>query len=151
MDLKDLARWARVKGYDPPHVQTAQLARLNDFELVWNYRSKARKGGAANVRPAKGGVVWGVVLEVDVSTLEIIDTKEGHPGRYSRGEEPLDVEVVRDGRMVQAWVYQVTEAFLCDERVPPQKDYLEIILKAAREHGFPDEAIRSLEATPCSG
>ena len=33
MDVKDLARWASVKGYEQPHVQRAQLARLNDFEL----------------------------------------------------------------------------------------------------------------------
>jgi len=149
MDLGDLARWAEEKGYPAPGVLARHLAYLRGYERVWNYRSRARGGGAANVQSAEQGGVWGLALEVDEPTLRLIDRKEGHPGRYSRGDEPLLVELVHEGRAVQGWVYQVTDDFLCDEIIPPTRAYLELIVRSAHHHGFPSDALEALKATPC--
>jgi len=151
MDLDDLARWARSKGLPLPRVLAHHLACLHDFERVWNYRSEARAGGAANVRPKEANDVWGLVLEVDRETLWLIDRKEGHPGRYSRGNEPLPVEIFPEGRTVQAWVYQVTKAYIRHDTIPPARAYLDLIIQSAIRHNFPSEALEALQATPCRG
>jgi len=151
MDLDDLARWARSKGLPLPRVLAHHVACLHGFERVWNYRSAARAGGAANVRPAEESDVWGLVLEVDLETLELIDRKEGHPGRYSRGDEPLPVALCQEDRTVQAWVYQVTEAYIRPETIPPARAYLDLIIQSAIRHAFPSEALEALKATPCRG
>jgi gamma-glutamylcyclotransferase (GGCT)/AIG2-like uncharacterized protein YtfP len=121
MDLDDLARWALSKGLAEPRIFAHHLAHLGGFERVWNYRSRARGGGAANVQPAEGSGVWGLVLEVDLPTRNLIDRKEGHPGLYSRGDDPLPVELSQEGKTVQAWVYQVTPPYICDEIIPPTR------------------------------
>jgi hypothetical protein len=147
MDMDDLARWAREKDYPEPRVLAHHLALLRGYVRVWNYRSKARKGGAANVQLAEEGAVYGLALEVDDATLELIDRKEGHPGRYSRGDSTVEVSLVHQERVVSAWVYQVTEAFLCSETIAPRREYLDLIIKSARRFGFPEKAIEDLERT----
>jgi len=151
MDLNDLARWALSKGLPGPRVLAHHLACLRGFERVWNYRSRARGGGAANVQPAESSGVWGLVLEVDLETRKLIDRKEGHPGRYSRGDEPLPVELCQESRGVQAWVYQVTEPHICHETIPPTRAYLDLIIQSAIRYNFPSEALEALKATPCRG
>lgn len=147
MDLDDLARWAGEKGFSSPRVLGHQLALLEGYERVWNYRSKARQGGAANVQPAKGARVYGLALEVDEATLALMDAKEGHPTRYSRGSAPVPVLLVDERRLVSAWLYQVTEAHLCADVIWPQRHYLDLIVSAARRYGFPAAALRALEET----
>jgi len=151
MDLDDLARWARSKGLPNPRVFDHHLACLRGFERVWNYRSRARAGGAANVQPAEECCVWGLVLDVDLETRTLIDRKEGHPGCYSRGNEPLPVELPEDGRTVDAWVYQVTPAYIHDEFIPPTRAYLDLIIESAIRHNLPPGAVEALQATVCQG
>jgi gamma-glutamylcyclotransferase (GGCT)/AIG2-like uncharacterized protein YtfP len=151
MDLDDLARWALSKGLPEPRIFAHHLAYLRGFERVWNYRSRARGGGAANVQPAEGSGVWGLVLEVDLETRNLIDRKEGHPERYSRADGPLPVELSQEGRTVQAWVYQVTRAYICDEIIPPTRAYLDLIIQSAIRYNFPPEAAEALQATACRG
>ena len=151
MDLDDLARWAQSKGLPTPRVFDHYVACLRGFERVWNYHSRARAGGAANVQPAEGCCVWGLVLEVDLETRHLIDRKEGHPDRYSRGEAPLVVELPQDGRTVRAWVYQVTPPHIRDELIPPTQAYLDLIIQSAIRHNFPPGAVEALQATPIRG
>ena len=95
--------------------------------------------------------MWGLVLEVDRETRELIDRKEGHPGLYSRGDVPIPVELSQEGRSVQAWVYQVTEAYICDEIIPPTRAYLDLIIGSAIRYNFPAEAVEALKATASRG
>jgi hypothetical protein len=151
MDLDDLARWALSKGLPEPQIFAHHLGYLEGFERIWNYRSRARSGGAANVQPAQGSGVWGLVLEVDLRTLSLIDRKEGHPGLYSRGNEPLPVALTQEGRTVQAWVYQVTLPYVCDEIIPPTRAYLDLIIHSAIRYNFPPQVVAALQATACRG
>jgi hypothetical protein len=147
MNLGDLRRWLAERQFSEAGLLGAESAVLAGFQLAWNYRSLHRDGGAANMKEAPGASLPGLALAVDQVTLHAIDKKEGHPGRYCRGEQPRSVELVRGGS-VAAWVYQVSEPYLKPPPVWPRRAYLELIITAAREHDLPASYIADLEATP---
>jgi hypothetical protein len=147
MHLRDFARWSRERGRAKPVVRCVRRATLRDFELVWNYRSPVRSGGAANVAPVAGRLVPGVILAVDAATLASLDRKEGHPNRYCRGDAPRPVELAGGGQG-SAWVYEVTKAWRSTAAVPPRLAYLNLVVEGARQFGLPEWHIRTLEATP---
>ena len=146
LDLPDLQRWLAARGWGHLSPIAVEVAALVDWRLVWNYRSDARRGGAANVTPAPGATVWGAVLTVDEDLLRALDQKEGHPGRYRRERVPvLRASAESDG--AEAWVYVVTEPFLSDERIPPTAAYLEVVVRGARALGLPAEYVDAVAAT----
>ena len=149
MNLEHLRAWARERGHGEPRIERARPALLPGHRLVWNYRSRWRRAGAANVTPRHGAVLPGVLLRVDEPTLAILDDKEGHPLRYSRGAVPDRVHLP-DGEVVAAWVYRVQLAFVQPATVPPSREYLDLLLTGAQQHALPDwhiEALRLVETS----
>src|SRR5262249_13817629 len=112
----------------------------------WNYRSVSRDGGAANVERCAGRDLPGLALSVDAATLAAIDRKEGHPRYYSRGSSRLTVRLQR-GEDIAAWGYVAVPERVSAAPVPPRRAYLELLLKAAREHPLPAWYVAELEAT----
>ncbi|RLB54817.1 MAG: hypothetical protein DRJ42_08010 [Deltaproteobacteria bacterium] len=146
MHLPDLRRWMEDRGHGDGNVLNAYQGLLSGWELVWNYRSPARKGGAANVHRRAGVELPGVVLEVDDGGLLALDEKEGHPGRYSRGDAPVTVRV--PAGETQAWLYVVRAEFRSAEVIPPRREYLDLVLAGARAHRLPKDHLRSLAKVP---
>ncbi len=149
MHLPDLKRWLSAQGSPKAGIHRVTPARLEGFELVWNYWSPVRQGGAANVQPASSErSVFGALLEVDSPTLLALDTKEGHPERYSRGPEPLRCHPLDKSPSVNAWIYRVTEAYRSARAVPPNLSYLTLLIEGAEELKLPGTYIDTLRATP---
>lgn len=148
MHLPDLARWLREHGHPAEAPRRAVPARLPDHALAWNYRSRARRGGAANVVRRLGAEVRGVALLVSARLLEAIDHKEGHPNRYDRGAERMVARALADGSPLDAWVYRVTPAHQIDEDVPPRRGYLGLMIEAAETHGLGEAWLCALRALP---
>ncbi len=146
MHLPDLRRWMEGRGHGDGSILASSGALLDGWELVWNYRSPTRKGGAANVRERAGAVLPGVVLEVDAGGLRALDAKEGHPGRYSRGDALVEVQI--SGGTTGAWLYVVRPEFRSEGMVPPRRAYLELVLAGARAHGLPDKHLGILGEVP---
>jgi gamma-glutamylcyclotransferase (GGCT)/AIG2-like uncharacterized protein YtfP len=147
MNTEDLHRWLTGHGRSTEGILQAAAASLPGYRMAWNYRSRMRRGGAANLRTAPGREMFGVALQVDEPTLLALDAKEGHPEIYSRGERQLAVRL-RDGTEIQAWVYLVVPE-RCSERGEwPRKEYLRLVVEGAREHGLPAWHVRELEVTP---
>lgn len=142
MSLRDLARWLDETGHGPLAPARSVRATLPDHRLVWNYRSPVRRGGAANVEHAPGTHVPGVLLHVDDALLVALDVKEGHPERYLRSQRP----VVVDDEHVDAWVYEVTEAWRHDDIVRPRRSYVETVLRGASDFGLPEEHLELIRA-----
>ena len=134
MHLADLRRWMDERGFSRGQVLNAEPARILDYQLVWNYFSPARQGGAANVEPAPGQELHGVALEVNGPGLSAIDQKEGHPGRYRRGPKPVEAWTYT-GIPRAVWLYRVTPAFLRPAGVPPTPDYLRLLVEGGRQLG----------------
>lgn len=146
MDTGDLRGWLAANGCRGDGILRVEPAILVGYRLVWNYRSISRNGGAANVEPCPGRELPGLALSVDASTLTAIDRKEGHPGYYSRGDLRLVVRLLR-GEDISAWVYVAVPERCSAAPVPPRRAYLDLLLRAAREHALPAWYVAELEGT----
>jgi gamma-glutamylcyclotransferase (GGCT)/AIG2-like uncharacterized protein YtfP len=141
MDLEDLRVWFARQGLEPPRISRSVVGVLEDHELVFNYYSRARRAGAANVEPARGREVYGLILWVDALTLAGLDQKEGAPHRYQRRRASTTSV---GGSLVQSWLYSVTPAHRSRELVPPSAEYLRLLTAAAERHAFPEAYRRRL-------
>ncbi len=146
MDLDDLRAFLAARGING-RIARAEPALLPGFRLAWNYFSRARAGGAANVEPAPDRELPGLALRVDAPALAGIDLKEGHPQRYRRGPKRVAVRL-RSGDVERAWLYVVEPAFRQDKTVLPTRAYLALLIGAARRHGFPRWYLDELAVTP---
>lgn len=135
MDREDLRAWFARQGLTPPRITRSVVGVLDDHQLVFNYYSRARRAGAANVEPARGRQVYGLLLWVDGRTLKGLDDKEGAPHRYQRR---LLNATAAGGPPVQSWLYSVTRAYRSNEFVPPSPQYLGLLTRAAERHAFPE-------------
>jgi hypothetical protein len=147
MDVDDLRGWLAKKGHGADGILRVEPATLARHRLVWNYRSVSRNGGAANVEPCDGRELPGLALSVDPKTLKAIDEKEGHPSYYRRGSSPLSVRL-HDSSEIAAWLYIAVQARCNATPVWPRRDYLQLLVDAARKHALPAWHIAELEATP---
>ena len=134
MDLDDLRAWFAREGLPPPQIARSVVGVLEDHQLVFNYYSRARRAGAANVEPARGREVYGLILWVDAPTLAALDRKEGAPHRYQRRRMTTTSAC---GSSVPSWLYSVTPAHRSNDFVPPSPQYLGLLTRAAERHAFP--------------
>lgn len=115
-------------------------ARLLNYELVFN--KKVRGGTAtANIRPASGAVVHGVLYKISDSCYRSLDRFEGAPIHYRRIQiEVLDAE----NRAVPSEAYIATKV---EKGLRPAPHYLKTILDGAAEHNLPADYIEKIRAS----
>jgi cation transport regulator ChaC len=111
-------------------------ARLAGHRLVFNKRG--RDGSAkANLAAEADAEVWGVVWEIAVADLAVLDP---HEGGYARSRARVEAS---DGARVEVELY-VSDRLIEDP--VPYDWYLEHVLRGARAHGLPGEYVARLEA-----
>ncbi|HXE74493.1 MAG TPA: gamma-glutamylcyclotransferase family protein [Candidatus Xenobia bacterium] len=115
-----------------------KVARLDNYEL--NFDKVTRGGtGSANIVPAEGKTVWGVLYRLSEAQLRVLDRFEGVPEHYRRSE----VNVVdAEGNKVGAQVYLARKV---RKGLKPDRHYLARILQGAEEHGLPAEYVAQLK------
>ncbi len=115
-----------------------RIARLADYRLAFNKRGSA---GVvyANVVDSTGAEVFGVVYRCNPESMRQMDAKEiGYERRL------VDV-AADDGKVLKAVTYVAKpESVCCEGR--PTKEYRDRILDGARQHGLPEDYIKSIEA-----
>ena len=119
------------------------VARLPGYRLAFDAWSNRRGGLVADVLPAPGLDVWGVVWEVTEEHAESLDRYEGVArGQYRRQDMRLQSTA---GEAVEAFAYVI-----CDpgEEGPTTDGYQAILLEGAREHGLPPYWVKAIEAVP---
>jgi gamma-glutamylcyclotransferase len=118
--------------------------RLENYELVFN--KKVRGGSAgANIRPATGKFVLGVLYKINESAFRNLDRFEGAPQHYRR----IEVQVLAgDGQTVAAQAFIATKV---EKGLRPAPHYLKTILDGAAEHQLPDEYVESIKAAAAAG
>ena len=121
-----------------PEHRFVGVARLDGHRLEFRRRSVRWGGGAADVVPAKGESVWGVLYELPEGALDALDAKEGAGFAYGR----VDVEVSLNGKRRRAIAYEVERKE--PEEVAPTADYMRLLLAGAAERGLPAGYVDSI-------
>ncbi|HVB98270.1 MAG TPA: gamma-glutamylcyclotransferase family protein [Candidatus Dormibacteraeota bacterium] len=118
--------------------------KLENYEIVFN--KKARGGAAmANIRPASGKCVYGVLYQITEAALKTLDRFEGAPEHYRR----IEVTVTdTHGGPVRAQAYIATKV---EKGLHPAPHYLQAMLQAAAEYQFPAEYIEELKRVASAG
>ena len=94
----------------------------------------------ANVEPASGERVWGVLYSITDAQFDFLDRTEGvTQGFYRRVQVGI---VGADGRVCEAATY-VSDRGVAGRKASMR--YLGLVLDGAREHGLPKSYVRALE------
>lgn len=123
-----------------PSAKFVAAARLRDYELHFAGTSTMWGGGVADLKPAKGKIVEGVLWEIAEVDLKALDEYEGYPKVYVR--KNVEVETL-DERKVQAFAYFMVRP---GTYKAPSRRYLQLLVSGAEEHGLSDEYVMRLEA-----
>jgi len=118
----------------------SRRARLDDYRLTFDLPIGPGERGVANVEPAPGAHVWGVVYLLGCEDCDRLDRSEGvHVGVYRQ----VAVDVRLDGgEAITAFTYR--SSWATPGRKPSAR-YLGLMLDGARAHGLPAEYVRFLE------
>lgn len=109
----------------------AQVAMLVDFRLTFDLPVGPGERGVANLLPAPGDDVHGVVYEISPAQAVHLDRTEGAPRSYHR----TDVELCTPaGERLQAFTY--VSPHRSEGRKPSQR-YMALLLRGAQHHGLP--------------
>jgi gamma-glutamylcyclotransferase len=132
MSSREMAAWC-------PEHRVLGPAELPDHRLAFLRRSIRWGAGAADIVPAPGRSVWGVVYELPLG-LGDLDAKEGEGSFYRRRE----LEVLLDGSALGALAYEVIRKEPAE--LTPTRDYLDVLVSGATEHGLPGHYVAGLRA-----
>ena len=131
--------WREQKKRRTGAIREARVARLTGYRLAFNKRGSEPGQVYANIVPEPEAEVYGVIYRCSPEALHRMD-------RWEVGYRRHPVEAVtRSGETVEAVAYVAEPEWVCDEQAP-NPDYLERILRGAREHGLPEEYVRWIEA-----
>jgi gamma-glutamylcyclotransferase len=124
-------------GDDRPRV-----ARLPDHRLVFNMLGEDGQVFANVVRPGEG--VFGVLYRCGPECLDKLDA-------YEQGYERRRVLVTDEcGLTLEAVVY-VARADRVARGGKPSAEYLDRVVRGARQHGLPEAYVRTIEASSRCG
>jgi gamma-glutamylcyclotransferase (GGCT)/AIG2-like uncharacterized protein YtfP len=84
LNRDDLSRWAAARSLPPLTIEPLQTAWLPDYVPIFDYFSRARGGGALNLRPQRGGLTPGVLFRSEIQDWAVMDRKEGTGGGFYR-------------------------------------------------------------------
>lgn len=114
-------------------------ARLEGWSLTFDKASSTPGEGFANIQRKPGLLVWGVLYEVTPEELAILDRYEGVAKKQYRREQ-ITVRC-EDYGDIEAVTYV---AMRCAPGLKPDVNYLDHIVRGAREHGLPSEYVDQL-------
>ena len=127
----------QIAGWCPAAVALGP-AELPGHRLAFLRRSIRWEGGAADIVPAAGQSVWGVLWELPLGLGEL-DAKEAAGNAYRR----RGAKVLLGGEPHDAVVYEVIRKEPAE--VPPRREYIDMMLAGAREHGLPETWLLRIE------
>ena len=141
--------WDQMKNRCPS-TQFVGLAVLRDYQLAFTRKSKKRNCGVADVVPASGKEVWGVVYEITDGDRANLDECEGYrEGRDTNSywRKECTVHLVDDHKDVKVWTY-----FAEPQQNPPlpNSEYKNLLLSGARYWNLPALYRKELESIKVS-
>jgi cation transport regulator ChaC len=119
------------------------VAELRNFRLAFTRFSPKRDGGVADIVPAEGHSVWGVVFDLADADLIELDRFEGALAAapaYRRREVTVQTT---DEEQIAALTYEVVSKALVDVR--PTSEYHSLLVRGAEHWGLPAEYCEKLK------
>ena len=136
-------------GLAPHNLQPLGRVVLDDHQMETNYVSSSYGMGAANIEPAPGRQVEGIVWEIDEAIHNILRGKEGWPTRYQ--EQWVRVTLVANEQALQAMTYIVAPKHRLRANQPVTSGYRAAILEGASQWHFSRRYVRHLRRVLCVG
>ena len=127
-----------------PSAKFVAAAKLRDYQLVFDMMARMGGGGVADVRPAKGHAVEGVLWDVAEAELPRLDEYEQCPQVYRR--QPVEVEA--GGKVAKAFAYVGARPA---GRCAPSMKYLRLLIQGAEEHDLSLPYVEYLDAIKTIG
>lgn len=122
-------------------IREVRRAYLPGYRITFN-KLGSDGTGKANIIPDDSHVVWGVVYLCSPEALSSMDDYEGVPGgHYERKIVQVQCD---DGEVLETVTYIAGERYI-QAPLSPSPDYLDRILRGAREHGLPEDFIQEIE------
>lgn len=134
--------WCDSHGMDLAPFLAGVPARLDDFHLEFRVPSRYWQGLVADVVPAAGESVHGVLFELADDARDAVLHKEGVATGLFR---ELEVDVVAGERRVRASTF-AAEPSRVTTPGPPSASYLDALISGAEERQLPTAWITSLRA-----
>ncbi len=148
MDSTDLKSWCDRNGYTLSEFDCLGSSYIEGYEIVFNYYSNGRKGGAANIMEKTGSNTYGLLFSIDAATLKVLREKEGYPKYYSE----ITIPVVQGECILKdVLTYKVVSERELQSHQKPTRHYMDLIISNARKNNFPDEYIAFLEQIETQG
>jgi cation transport regulator ChaC len=119
MNLKDIARTVDAEFVGP--------ATLYDYRIGFTRYSPKRKGGVADIVPAPGEKMEGVLFKV--SSFKELDIREGAPFAYKRCKVKVQPKGSKD--LIEVTTYTVVNK--AETEFTPHENYLNLILNGAKQ------------------
>ncbi len=128
-----------------PKARPVGKALLRGYRMTFPRVSRLWMGGIPSLSPAEGEEIWGVLWEGTDECLALLDNYQGFYG--PEGENVYDrmsVEVTdAEGQTRAAYAYTARgEAW---GNHPPSPQFVETMVRAAREFGLPEDYVAKLE------
>jgi gamma-glutamylcyclotransferase (GGCT)/AIG2-like uncharacterized protein YtfP len=142
-DLAHLDAWCRENGYGTGLFRPVGTAELADAALAFNHYSIRRKGGALNLRAHRGGLVKGLLLEVQPGGWEALDHKEGVRSRAYRAVRRHAIGARGEAVPVTTYVASPQHGEL---HHTPAPGYVETVLKGYMACGINAAALEDAAA-----
>lgn len=117
-------------------------ARLRDHRLVFSRPWAAWDGGGvADIQPAPGSIVEGVIWEITETHRDALDKYEEYPTAYTRKDVVIETF---GGERLTAFAYCAMPV----GTYRPGRGYLQSLIDGARAHGLSPGYIAALETIP---
>ena len=128
-------------------LENARKARLDGWEF--GFTKKGKDGGKANIIPKTGGIVWGLLIELDPEAVKEMDKSEGTGFKIPHYTKETVRVVTDDGveHECKTYVANFHPDRFDDDGVSPSEEYLKHIVDGATIHNLPPEYIEGISQT----
>ena len=141
MDEDELKGYISQHGGNSSGITNPRYAVLHDWRLVFNFLSPRRQAGTANIEPASGERVEGVVWDATDDVIKYIDLKEGHPNQYHQIRVTAEVHGLPVPDVLTYEVIAEQRRAFC----PPRRAYRQLMIDAGHRFGFSPDYLAMLQ------
>lgn len=123
-----------------PYAKFVGRVALKNYKLTFVTYNYTWKGGVANIEPAEGDVVYGILWKFTDDMITKMDRYEGHPHKYVRHDVQVqNLSSESNGLPVElsAVVYEIQNKWDVHEFCPAGDKYYEQIKAGYEKYQFP--------------